>query len=87
MPKQIVAKTRIKHNGTLYEVGDVIAHEAFTKDQLTRLYERGAFSLVEVNPQPEPKLSDVTFKTEVPVKEVPKIEELKTGTPESKTTK
>lgn len=46
MAKQVVANMNIKHDGQTIAVGDVIDPKKFDKDQLTRLYERGAVKIV-----------------------------------------
>lgn len=46
--KKIVATTKIKHNNDFIEVDEVIDPERFTKEELTRLYERGSVKIVEM---------------------------------------
>lgn len=56
MAKQIVAATRINHNGEIIEAGSTIDPGKFTKDQLTRLHERGAIVIsVEETPEKKPR--------------------------------
>lgn len=66
MSKKVVAAIRIKHNGEYTEAGDPLDTSKFTKEDLTRLYERGAVKIVnseEVEKQ-EGTLADVTMEQE-----------------------
>lgn len=68
MAKQVVAAIRIKHDGKYYEAGKPVDPSAFTKEDLTRLYERGAIKIVnpsEVDTMPG-TVEDVTTETEEP---------------------
>lgn len=47
MAKQIVAAMLVNHDGVKYQIDDVLDPQLFTKDQLTRLYERGAVKIVD----------------------------------------
>lgn len=47
MAKQIVATMLVKHDGVKYQIDDVMDPQLFTKEQLTRLYERGAVKVVD----------------------------------------
>ena len=49
MAKRVVAAIKIIHNGVDYEVGKPLDTSKFTKEDLTRLYERGAVKIV--NPE------------------------------------
>lgn len=46
MAKQVIAAIRIKHNGKYYEADKPVDPSEFTKEDLTRLYERGAIKIV-----------------------------------------
>lgn len=62
MAKKVVAAVRIKHDGEYFEVNKPLDPQKFTKEELTRLYERGAVKIVdssEVEKQ-ESSLDDVT---------------------------
>lgn len=50
MAKQIVCAMRIMHDKEYIEIDDIIDPKRFTKDQLTRLYERGAVKIVDNTP-------------------------------------
>lgn len=70
MAKQVVAATKIVHDGETIEVGSVLEASKFSKEQLTRLYERGAVRVENAEaPEPEPKLSDVTDNTKAEVRD------------------
>lgn len=62
MAKKAVAAIIIIHDGVQYGVGEPLDPQKFTKDQLTRLYERGAIKIEDSSAEekPEPTLSDVT---------------------------
>lgn len=70
MAKQVVATMDIMHNGEKYPMGQPVDPKDFTKDQLTRLYERGAVKIEEpaAKDAPAPTMDDVkteeTEKTE-----------------------
>lgn len=62
MAKQIVATMRILHDGEEYVANKPVDPNKFTKDQLTRLYERGAIRVEDASAvsEPTPSLEDVT---------------------------
>jgi hypothetical protein len=47
MAKKVVAKTRIKHDGKLYEVGSELPVDEFDKEQLKQIYDSGAIEIVD----------------------------------------
>lgn len=57
--KKIVAAMRIKHNGEVIDVDDVIDPTKFTEDELTRLYQRGAVKIVLSDAPKEPTEEDL----------------------------
>lgn len=62
MPKQVVASVKIIHNGEEFQVGKPLDTSKFTKEDLTRLYERGAVKIMdssEVYKQQDGTLADV----------------------------
>jgi len=61
MAKQVVATMDIMHDGEKFPAGEPVDPKKFSKDQLTRLYERGAVRIEEPKQknEPEPTLEDV----------------------------
>ena len=47
MAKQIIACMLVQHDGKKYQIDEVINPSEFTREQLTRLYERGAVKVVD----------------------------------------
>ncbi len=47
MAKQIVASMLLQHDGVKYQIDEIVPPQAFTKEQLTRLYERGAIKVID----------------------------------------
>jgi hypothetical protein len=68
MPKQVVATMDIMHNGDKYPMGKPVDPKRFTKEQLTRLYERGAVRIEDSYKEEtvsEPTLDDVNREQEM----------------------
>jgi len=66
MAKRVVAAMDINHNTELIKTGDVIDPKQFTKEQLTRLYERGAVKIEDSKPkqeETEPTMDDFERET------------------------
>ena len=77
MPKQVVASVKIIHNGEEFQVGKPLDTSKFTKDDLTRLYERGAVKIMdssEVNKN-DGTLEDVTDPSMQGPPSVPSMED------------
>lgn len=77
MAKKVVAAIRIKHNGEYTEPGKALDTSKFTKEDLTRLYERGAVKIVnpeEVEKQ-EGTLDDVAESGMAGQPSVPSMED------------
>ena len=61
MAKQVVATMDIMHDGEKFPAGQPVDPKKFSKDQLTRLYERGAVKIEDgtSTKESEPTLDDV----------------------------
>lgn len=76
MAKKFVACMLIQHDGKKYQIDEVLDPSKFTKDELTRLYERGAFKVVDE--------SELKAKKEENAKAFDDIVNNQTTTPEKK---
>jgi hypothetical protein len=76
MAKKFVACMLIQHDGEKYQIDEVLDPSKFTKDELTRLYERGAFKVVDE--------SELKAKKEENAKAFDDIVNNQTTTPEKK---
>jgi hypothetical protein len=67
MAKQVVATMDIQHDGEKYPMGQPIDPKKFSKDQLTRLYERGAVRIEEAGAvkTAEPTMDDLNHEGEL----------------------
>lgn len=73
MAKKVIAVITIIHNGETIKPGEDLPFEKFTKDQLTRLYERGAVRVELGEAAPEPVAEKVETE-EVKVETEPSTE-------------
>lgn len=70
MAKKVIAVTTIIHDGETIKPGEELPYEKFNKDQLTRLYERGA-----VRVEMAEEATEVKFKNDAADTAPPKDEE------------
>lgn len=65
MAKKIVAVTDIMHDNERTKAGEVLDAQKFTKEQLTRFYDRGVIRIVDDSElAPSPTLEDVKAEEE-----------------------
>lgn len=65
MAKKIVAVTDIMHDNERTNAGEVLDAQKFTKEQLTRFYDRGVIRIVDDSElAPSPTLEDVKAEEE-----------------------